>query len=325
MENIKENQKNLSGLEKVYLKQKEKLFSLYNSNLPRSIILSGGEIELLSSIAISFSELIVKNNTGLTFEEFLNIYTDSNHQKSPFVYMITKIYLEDKKKYKNKIYRDDISYIHTFFQTKDDIGQKRVCIINAIDDLTMEASNSLLKLIEEPNKNSHFIIINYNKAKILQTIKSRSYFLNFDKLNEETFFKNLNNDISINKKDLFDLTKGSLSLSRNFINYELYEIQDHFRELLYDRKLIKPNTASHYSNFISKIFAKDEDISIFFDFIYLIASYEAKSMARQGKEREVLNLLKISEIVKTYRNYFKSLNLDYTTLIVSLFYKIKNV
>ena len=225
---------------------------------------------------------------------------------------------------KNKIYRDDISNVHTFFKTKDDIGQKRVCIINTIDDLSIEASNSLLKLIEEPNKNSHFIIINHNKAKVLQTIKSRSYFLNFSKLNEEIFFENLNSDISTNK-DLFNLTKGCLSLSRNFINHELYEIQDHFRELLNDRKLIKSNTASHYSNFISKMFTKDEDISIFFDYIYLITSCEVKTMIRQGKEKEVLNLLKISEIVKTYRNYFKSLNLDYATLIVSLFYKIKNV
>ena len=48
-------------------------------------------------------------------------------------------------------------------------------------------------------------------------------------------------------------------------------------------------------------------------------------MAREGKEKDVLNLLKILEIVKTYRNYFKRLNLDYTTLIVSLFYKMKNV
>jgi DNA polymerase III delta prime subunit len=197
-------------------------------------------------------------------------------------------------------------------------------IIYSIDDLSIEASNSLLKLIEEPNKNSHFIIINHNKAKVLQTIKSRSYFLNFSKLNEEIFFENLNSDISTNR-DLFNLTNGSLSLSRNFINHELYEIQDHFRELLNDRKLIKSNTASHYSNFISKMFTKDEDISIFFDYIYLITSCEVKTMARRGKEKEVLNLLKISEIVKTYRNYFKILNLDYTTLIVSLFYKIKNV
>ena len=314
----------MSSLDQVYYNQKERLFSLYQNNLPQSIILSGGEVELLSNIAISFSKLIVKNNTDQTFEDFLNICSNGNHINSPFVYIISKIYLEDKKRFKNQIYRDDISNVHTFFQTKDDIGQKRVCIIKTIDDLSIEASNSLLKLIEEPNKNSHFIIINHNKAKVLQTIKSRSYFLNFSKLNEEIFFKNLNSDISINR-DLFNLTNGSLSLSKNFINHELYEIQNHYRELLNDRKLIKSNTATHYSNFISKKFSKDDDISIFFDYIYLITSYEAKSMAREGKEKDVLNLLKISEIVKTYRNYFKRLNLDYTTLIVSLFYKMKNV
>ena len=314
----------MSSLNQVYFKQKKRLFSLYQNNLPQSIILSGREIELLSDIAISFSELIVKNNNDQKFEDFLNSCSGVNHNNSPFVYIIAKIYLEDKKRFKNQIYRDDISNIHTFFQTKDDIGQKRVCIIKTIDDLSIEASNSLLKLIEEPNKNSHFIIINHNKARVLQTIKSRSYFLNFNKLKEEIYFKYLNSDISING-DLHSLTNGSLSLSRKFINYDLHEIQDHFKELLNDRKLIKSNTATHYSNFISKKFNKDDDISIFFDYIYLITSFEVKSMAREGKEKDVLNLLKISEIVKTYRNYFKRLNLDYTTLIISLFYKMKNV
>ncbi len=314
----------MSTLDQIYYNQKQRLFSLYQNNLPQSIILSGGEVELLSDIAISFSELIVKNKTDQTFEDFLNTCIDDNHINSPFVYIISKIYLEDKKRFKNQIYRDDISDVHTFFQTKDDIGQKRVCIIKTIDDLSIEASNSLLKLIEEPHKNSHFIIINHNKSKVLQTIRSRSYILNFNKVNEEIFFKNLNGNSPINK-DLLNLTNGSLSLSRNIINYELHEIQSHFRELLIDRKLVKSNTALHYSNFISKKFNKDEDISIFFDYIYLLTSYEAKSMARHGKEKEVLKLLKISEIIKTYRNYFRRLNLDYTTLIVSLFYKIKNV
>lgn len=314
----------MSSLHQIYFKQKEKLFSLYKNKLPHSIILSGGEIEILSDIAFAFSEIIVKNNTDQLFEDFLNICSDKIFKNSPYVYIITKIYLEDKKRYKSQIYRDDISKVHTFFQTKDEIGQKRVCIINTIDDLSVEASNSLLKLLEEPNKNSHFVIINRNKDKVLQTIKSRSYLLNFNKLNEEIFIKNLNSDISINKH-LLNLTHGSLSLSRNFINYELFEIQDHFKALINDRKLIKSNTASHYSNFISKTFNKEDDITIFFDYIYLITCFEVKVMAKQAKEKEVLNLLKIAEIVRTYRNYFKRLNLDYVTLIVSLFYRIKNV
>ena len=71
----------MSSLDQVYIKQKEKLFSLYKNNLPQSIILSGGEIELLSDIAISFSELIVKNNIDHTFEDFLNICSNENHIK----------------------------------------------------------------------------------------------------------------------------------------------------------------------------------------------------------------------------------------------------
>ena len=314
----------MSNLDQVYIKQKEKLFNLYKNNLPQSIILSGGEIELLSDIAISFSELIVKNNTDQTFEDFLYICSDGSHKNSPFVYMITKIYLEEKKRYKNQIYRDDISNVHTFFQTKDELDQKRVCIIKTIDDLSIEASNSLLKLIEEPNKNSHFIIINHNKSKMLKTIKSRSHFINFNKLREEFFLKSLDSKISISKQ-LLNLTNGSLSLSKKFIDYKLFEIQSHFIELINDRKLIKSNTASHYSNFISKTFNKDDDISIFFDYIYLLTASEVKSITKMGKEKEVINLLKITEIVRTYQNYFKRLNLDYVTLIASLFYKIKNV
>ena len=77
--------------------------------------------------------------------------------------------------------------------------------------------------------------------------------------------------------------------------------------------------------FISKTFNKEDDITIFFDYIYLITCLEVKLMTKKAKEKEVLNLLKIAEIVRTYRNYFKRLNLDYVTLIVSLFYRIKNV
>ena len=61
-------------------------------------------------------------------------------------------------------------------------------------------------------------------------------------------------------------------------------------------------------------------IFLYFLIISTLTSYEVKSMAEKEKKK-ILNLLKISEIVKTYRNYFKRLNLDYTTLIVSLFIK----
>ena len=124
---------------------------------------------------------------------------------------------------------------------------------------------------------------------------------------------------------MYNVTNGSLDLARNFINYELYEIGDHFKQLLNDRNQIKSNSAFHYLNFISKTFNKNEDISIFFDYLYLITTTVLKSIAIQGKEKEVLNLLKIADTVRTYRNYLEKLNLDYEYLVVSLFNKIRNV
>ena len=53
--------------------------------------------------------------------------------------------------------------IRKFYLNKEDGSQYRICIIDNIDDFSIDASNSLLKLIEEPPENSLFIIINHNK------------------------------------------------------------------------------------------------------------------------------------------------------------------
>ena len=87
--------------------------------------------------------------------------------------------LKTKKKYKKKIFREDISYILDFFSTKDEVNQKRVCLINSLDDLSKDAVNSLLKIVEEPNNNSHFILINHKEVAAIPTIKSRSHIIKF--------------------------------------------------------------------------------------------------------------------------------------------------
>ena len=96
--------------------------------------------------------------------------------------IVKKIWLDDKKRYKNQIHKDDIAHVKRFYANKENESQFRICIIDNIDEFSTEASNSLLKIIEEPPKNSLFIIINHNKSKLLKTIESRSYKLKFNKL-----------------------------------------------------------------------------------------------------------------------------------------------
>ncbi|WP_425380026.1 DNA polymerase III subunit delta' [Spiroplasma endosymbiont of Stenodema calcarata] len=49
----------------------------------------------------------------------------------------------------------------------------KVYVINGIDLLTLEAANSLLKFLEEPNKNTYAFLLTTNKTKVIDTIKSR--------------------------------------------------------------------------------------------------------------------------------------------------------
>ena len=50
----------------------------------------------------------------------------------------------------------------------------KIIMIDNAENMNLYSSNALLKAIEEPNKNTFFFIVQDNKSKILETIKSRS-------------------------------------------------------------------------------------------------------------------------------------------------------
>ena len=54
-----------------------------------------------------------------------------------------------------------------------------VCVIHAVDTLTQGAANSLLKFLEEPTGNIHFILLTEQLSKVLITIQSRCQIIRF--------------------------------------------------------------------------------------------------------------------------------------------------
>ncbi len=63
-------------------------------------------------------------------------------------------------------------------------GNKKIIIINEITKLRKEASNALLKTIEEPQPGTFFIMTTHS-MNILPTIKSRSMIVSFFPMNAE--------------------------------------------------------------------------------------------------------------------------------------------
>jgi len=65
-------------------------------------------------------------------------------------------------------------------------GGKRIIIIENADTLTQEASNALLKILEEPDSTTYFILTASNEYQILATILSRCQRISLYSASEKT-------------------------------------------------------------------------------------------------------------------------------------------
>lgn len=72
-----------------------------------------------------------------------------------------------------KIYIEDIRDLKTFLSFKAYTGPYKFVVINDADRLTPEASNSLLKVLEEPTAYSVIVLISSKPRQLLPTILSR--------------------------------------------------------------------------------------------------------------------------------------------------------
>ena len=88
-------------------------------------------------------------------------------------------------------------------------NRPRFILIDNVENLNINSSNALLKIIEEPNENVFFILIHNDKKKIINTLKSRC--LPF-KINL-TFDQSINISNHLLNENIFEL------LNKDLINY----------------------------------------------------------------------------------------------------------
>jgi len=306
-----------------------KLSKLIKQNkLPNSIVFQGSKGIGKTTSAYRIAQYIFEQNENLTKSyKFCNsdIYKKICSSSYPNLLVIEKPWLEDKKRFKNQIHKEDITSVKKFYLNKEDAGQYRICIIDNIDDFSIDASNSLLKIIEEPPENSLFIIINHNRSKLLKTIKSRSFVLNFSNLNLDEYKQLLkSNNYRFDDLDtLYELTAGDLQSSFDYIDNDFDSIDEHFKSLLLDASKIKVNTASHYVNFFNdrKLFENSDN---FINYLLLKIKKTILELIREKKKFNVFRLIKSYYFLdKVYKNQ-KIYNLNFDHILIKFFNYLKN-
>jgi len=307
---------NLNPLTQINLFEHKEVFNqLYklskNDTLPNKILLSGEKGIGKSTLAYHLINLVLSENEEHPYDlenNKINSYNKSYklilNKSNPNFYLIDV--LEEKKNIDiNQIRELIINLNKSSFNNK-----KRFVLIDNIELLNLNSINALLKILEEPNENINFILINNNK-RVLPTLKSRclnfKVFLTKDQ-SIRIVNQLLNDDINtiINNK-LFDYyaTPGKLlKLIKLSEEYDLDLVNFDLNTIL--KTIIK-----------DKIYKKDKSIiEIIYSFIELYF--------RNNISSKNINLLKSYHYFLEKINNTRTYNLDEETLFMEFEDKILN-
>lgn len=80
---------------------------------------------------------------------------------------------------------DQVRGLQRLFATTGSYSNRRVVIIDAVDDLERGGANALLKNLEEPPEGSLFLLVSHAPGRLLPTIRSRCRSLRFQKLGSD--------------------------------------------------------------------------------------------------------------------------------------------
>ena len=305
------NQKKLYG----YNNEFTELVKLYkNKKLPSKIFLTGPKgigkatmaYHLINYIFSSKEEYqydlsnLEINNLNKSYKLLLN----NTHPNFHLVDI-----MKDKKVIEISQIRQMINY-----STKSTFNNnERIILIDNVENLNLNSLNSLLKIVEEPNENTLFILIFDSNKNILNTLKSRclkfNLYLSFSQSVEVTN-KILNSNIlDLISEDFLHYynTPGDFINLINFAN----SINLNLKELNLKKFLIHLIDAEYYKN---NTFIKNN--------IYKYIELYLLKLMKGSTSKNKINIL-YNESIKKIAN-MKKYNLDQESIMIDLKTKLFN-
>ena len=283
------NQKKLFGYENSFLH----ITDLYDKGkLPNKILFSGRKGIGKSTFSYHLINYLFSKNEKFPYNKKNFEISPSNKSYNlvlnnchPNFHLID---LHDEKKI---IEISQIREMYNYANKSAFNNKERIILIDNVENLNLNSSNALLKIVEEPNDNIFFILILDNEKKILKTLESRclkfNLFLSHDKsitIANKIIDKNVNDTLSnslINhyntigdlislvnfsssqKKDisnvdlksfLLDIIKEKYYKKDIFINNYIYKYIELYLLNLMSLKVSKKKVSLLYDNFIKKIY-----------------------------------------------------------------------
>jgi len=175
-------------------------------------------------------------------------------------------------------------------------AKKRFVIIMDADMLTIEAQNSLLKILEEYQTRTTFILITSNYLKIFPTILSRTLKISFKCLSFEEFLSyeyNWNYDVKL----IYDISEGSIGIAKQLNEYPIND----WLNILNEVRSVKQ---------VLEILKTIQDSRDFMNFLRVFRFYYKKKYVQSSNEiyyKILKHSLEIEDLIKRYTSIEASL------------------
>lgn len=142
----------------------------------------------------------------------------------PGLFVLRRPYDEKTKRLKAQITVDEARALKGFFALSAADGGHRVVIVDAADDLNVNAANALLKLLEEPPGRCTLLLVAHQPSRLLPTIRSRCRTLRVLALSPQDMTQALAQaDITVDPAQALALTEladGSVGQAFRLLNLD---------------------------------------------------------------------------------------------------------
>jgi len=249
---------------------------LYDENkMPTKILLSGKKGLGKSTLAYHLINYALSADEEFKYDTN-NLIINKNNRTFKLVQNNThpNFYLIDLLNEKKIIDIAQIRAMITYTNKSTFNNMARFILINNVENLNKNSVNALLKVVEEPNENIFFILINNSEKNIPSTLKSRclAFKISFtfnESINasNQILGENILNKINHDLINYYN-TPGEIINLINFSNENNIDLKDYtlinLLNLLIDNGYYKKNKAVKVLliNFIELFFLKEYKLSI---------------------------------------------------------------
>lgn len=217
------------------------ILSLINSgNIPHALIFSGVEGIGKSTFSFRLARYLLKNGIGnmadaglfgdapppatsLSINSEDSVFRQVSSGGHPDFLFIHRPMDDRKGTLKNNLDVDTARKVTPFLRKTASDGGWRVVLVDDADTMNRNAQNALLKILEEPPKNTILILICHRLGNMIPTIRSRCRVIHFDPLSSDALSDLMQMEIGESlpheeREILSFLSDGSIGLAKNIID-----------------------------------------------------------------------------------------------------------